>query len=189
MAIKFDLDGTLIDLIEITDRFLEKEGYTRRRPQLQYEIETNPWNIKKSRLWDIFFRVYDHWRETKLMFGAEDLVREIWERTAEPIQVITARPYEGAMSAHCICNRIFGDIPHTIAIVKSGSDKYLHMSDNDILVEDRRRTCLELAKKGLRSIIINTEYNQIENEDQIPEILARVKSPGHLISMLDVLLY
>ena len=158
--IKFDLDGTLIDLVSITDQFMVRSGFKRVRPQLQYRIKAVP-EISKAQMWDIFYMVYDHWRITPILDGAHQIMEILWHLTAEPIQIITARPPKGVTSAVCILNRIMMGIPYNIAFVDSAKDKYLHLGPDDVLVEDRRRTCLELAEIGVRTVMIKNEYNEI----------------------------
>lgn len=185
--IKFDLDGTLVDIMAMTDIILSLSDYTRVSPQPMYQIATDP-PMDNKQLWEIFFRVYRHWDETPIYPGVTDLMRKIYHATGDPVQIITARPPGGAKSAFQICNKLMDGVPYSIALVDSGSDKYMHLNPDDILVEDRRRTILELTRIGIRSIVIDKEYNKIEDEYLYPEILDRVDSVMEIIPMLDDLL-
>jgi hypothetical protein len=187
--VKFDLDGVLIDFVSIADTFLKESGYERIRPQTSYPIKCNP-EISNDKLWSIFNRVYREWERTPIFSGASELMEYIWQTTTEPIQIITARPLSGADSAHRICRKIMNGIPHSIAVAKSGREKYLHLKPGDILIEDCSQTALSLSDIGIASIIIDNEYNQIDNEDSIPEILGRVSNLHELLDFLvDIQLY
>jgi len=187
MTIKFDLDGTLIDMMEHTDRILADCGFTRQRPQRSYKVITDP-KISYEYLWTVFRRVYDEWEDTLIFPGASELVNAVWDMTAEPIQIVTARPIYGAASAHRICEKLMGGIPYSISLVKNSDDKYLFMNTDDVLVEDRRKTVINISKIGLRSIILNQEYNFIINEFKYPGIIARVHSLYDILPILPELL-
>jgi hypothetical protein len=125
---------------------------------------------------------------TPIYPGVTEIFSTLFSLTGEPVQVITARPRDSAVSTHEIVHKLANGIPYTIALTDSGDDKYLYLSPNDILIEDRRKTVLHLADIGIRSIVIDKDYNKIENESQIPEIITRVSSVHEIIPMLPNLL-
>ncbi len=185
--IKFDLDGTLVDIQEKFDHLIGLDGYKKIRPQTHFQFKTEP-EMTDSQMWEYFFKVYAQWPTTRIFDGAHELMQTLWLLTADPIHIITARPGLFAKETYGTIKRIMKGIPFTMALVDASNDKLAHLNPDDILVEDRRQTVLHLAGAGVRSIIIDKEYNYIKHEHRIPEIIARVSGVHKIIPMLPYLL-
>jgi len=166
--IKFDLDGVLIDFVHVLKFLLNRDGYET-VDDTQFQFTTNP-HLSKSEMWEYVIKAYPLWDIFPIYPGVYTLLQKVWHNTATPINVITARPIESALYTHKLLNKVMGGIPHTVALVDDGNDKLNYLDPDDILVEDRRKTALHLAKAGVRTYLIDKPYNQIPHEHRISEI-------------------
>jgi len=166
--IKYDLDGVLINIYAVIRELLRNAGYEI-RDETTWRFETVP-SLSRNQIWAFIDRAYPLWNFTPIYPGVRRLMRTMWEHTANPIQIITARPVRAAEHTHRIVQKIMEGIPYTLALVGTGADKLNYLEPRDILVEDRRKTVLHLARAGVRTYLIDKPYNQIPHEHRIPEI-------------------
>lgn len=157
--VKFDLDGVLINFAHVAKEVLKAEGYTV-NPTTEFKWTTTP-ELSNTQIWKRFKHAYTLWRITPIFDGAKELLRAVYDLTGKPVSIITARPTDYATETFKVIERVT-DVPFTVAITE-GSQKFAHLEPHDIIVEDRRRTVLQLAEIGIRSLLIDRKYNQIEN--------------------------
>jgi len=167
----FDLDGTLIDSHELIFDELDRIGYTVDRDDIsEYDIKHIEGNEPPVDFqWDLFFyRLFvEKW---DLIGPVDDYVSDflslVYGDGSEVIKVVTARPL-GALihnATSMTLGKIFPDIDFSIDVV-STSDKFRYLQGYNIVFEDRRRTCIDLAERGKLVFMIDRTYNQIEPTD------------------------
>jgi len=179
--IKFDLDGVLINFSHVAKCLLHADGYSV-NSTTRFKWTTTP-ALADSIIWDYFKESYVLWRITPIFDGARELVRAVYNYTGRPISIITARPIDYATETFKVIDRVV-DVPFSVAITE-GNQKYAHLDPGDIIVEDRRRTVLQLAEIGIRSILVDKPYNQIKNP---PPQIQRVRGLLEIERMLPELL-
>lgn len=176
--IKFDLDGVLVNLIAVTEGLLNADGIYIEPGRTGFKVTTLP-EISNNKLWKYFKQAYTFWRVTPIFDGARELTKEVYHRTGRPVSIITARPLNYASETYQQIDLIL-DVPFNVAITQ-GPTKQAHLDPDDIIVEDRRQTVVELAEIGIRSLLVDKIYNQIDNP---PSQITRVSGLPEIITML-----
>ena len=89
---------------------------------------------------------------------------------SEAVKVVTARPM-GALIHNATMQtlgKVFPGIDFSIDVVSTDS-KHRYLSGYNIIFEDRRSTCLDLARRKKLIFMIDTPYNYIEpTEVEVP---------------------
>jgi FMN phosphatase YigB (HAD superfamily) len=188
--IKFDLDGVLIKFGEYAEQLFRNRGYTVVKGE-EFHWQTQP-ALSNNQIWKVFKEAYLDYKKQEAHEGAKELLRYVWQMTGSPVHIITARPSQYTTETQLLIERHF-DVPfllgmtqHDIDGTGGGSTKHLYLEPGDIFVEDRRRTVLELEKVGIRTILVDRHYNQIEDEEDHP-LITRVDSLDEIIPMLPFL--
>jgi hypothetical protein len=188
--LKFDLDGVLVKFGEQTEDLMSMVGIKVVRSD-KFHWETDP-PMENREIWDFFKLTYTFHKRLEAHEGAQELLKYVWQMTGSPIHIITARPSNYTTETQLSIERLF-DVPFLLAMAhhdESGQggngNKHLYLEPDDIFVEDRRRTCFELEKVGIRTILVDRQYNKIENEEDHP-LITRVESLDCIIPMLPFL--
>ena len=176
--LKFDLDGVLIDFQSRVFAVLEDEGFEI-TDRDQWQFKTYP-KLTDAQLWQRINKTYDLWTSTETYPGVGFLMRSLWQMTATPIQIITARPAWCADRTIMHLNRVMDGIPYLVAMVDSGDQKINYLDPDDILVEDRRKTCIDLSRAGVRTILVDMPYNQIVDQERRYPHITRIPALTHL---------
>ena len=192
----FDLDGILINSMELIYMGLEEAGYgPDRNNHKVFHFNWLPGGEPPVDFqWDLFFYrlLTERFDETEPIDRyVRQFMNEVYYDGKEAIRVVTARPY-GALMYHAIkmtLSRHFPDIDFSIDICEYGSEKIRYLGDAiDIYFEDRRKTVLSLAKAGKIVFMRNDDYNQIDNcQDLIAIYNARLVElqPGMIVTFDD----
>jgi hypothetical protein len=164
--IAFDLDGIVCNF---SNPFIywvrEKYGLTM-IPTTNFHWESDPPINQKT-----FNRVIAEFIEfeSDLMpvfpEGAE-LVEYVFNTTRKPITFVTARERRTAGSTHEWLWEMFPGLDFFLAVVPSGADKHRYLNRFDCFIDDRRKTCLDLASRGKVVFMPQRHYN-ILNVDHI----------------------
>lgn len=156
LNIEFDLDGVLINYHAWLERFLDKRKITLLSTGNFY-FATNP-EIPLESLQRLIYKAMWDVSEINPTPEARYVISALYDMTLEPIRIITARPYMVAHPTFECVKKVLGDIPFSISFVESGSDKHLYLTKG-CYIDDRRKTCLDLAKRGFTVFMPEREYN------------------------------
>jgi hypothetical protein len=159
----FDLDGVLVDFVTAWDQVL----YTLYNVRIdmehdQYRIRTYPEMLPQNLIQKSVL-------ETCTSRGLiepypkahQSLLTAYFLCQSRPVRIVTARPVESATETHLLI-RSFTDIPYELVFSKS-SKKINYLYDQDVFVEDRRRTAISISKAGKYCYLIDKPYNRIKN--------------------------
>lgn len=171
ITIAFDLDGVLIDLVHMIDKYIlnihgidvpnmVKGGH-------DYSALTG---LSSTELWKIFRMVYKEIDSTPIFPGATELLTKLYENTHEPPMILTARPHDAASDTYAIVERMMGKTPFQLILKHPNAYKSQYLKGYKVYVEDRRKTALELFKIGLIVPLVKTDYNVIDNINEYPGI-------------------
>jgi len=183
MMIKFDLDGVLIDLHSMFELLMNRDGYEI-VPNGKFQFETSP-KLSNDEIWDYIKKAYLYTDVIPLQPFAKRLLREVYCYTTEPISILTARPLSAANHTYKVADRLMDGIPYTIALIPNPADKVFHLAPNDVIIEDRRRTVLQLAEIGIHSVLVDMPYNKLK--DPAPAEILQVPDLEHIIPLIPAL--
>lgn len=188
--LKFDMDGVLVKFGELAEKIFNEYGYQVIKGS-GFHWQTVP-ELSNNRIWGYFKQAYVEYDRLEAHDGAQELLRYVWQMTGSPIHIITARPSDYASETQLALERLF-DVPfllgmtsHDVDGTGAGSTKHLYLEPNDIFVEDRRRTVLQLEDVGIKTILVRRDYNEIENEED-HKLITFVDSLDEIIPMLPFL--
>ena len=159
--VAFDLDGTLIALTEVLFPILsamvkkDVSKYYKNRKSFDLEIPEIGLTTKViERGLKISYRLHNY---VAVYEGVYDLFFELYERTGDPIRIITARPVWCAGHTHKLVRRIMQDIPYILIFSKK---KEIYLKGFKYFVDDRRKMALDLANKGFIVFVPCCNYNE-----------------------------
>jgi len=157
LNIAFDLDGVLVDLpTAMIEDLMELTG-----KNLEYHEKFNLGEVVGQENIDkVLYRLYHSYDLIPIMDEARYVLNYLWMKTEQPITIVTARSIDYATETHKLVKRVFKDIPYILIFCGGHSNKHTYLHDFDYFVEDRRRTAIELAKKGKTVFLIDTNYNR-----------------------------
>jgi hypothetical protein len=162
----FDLDGTLVNSLDLIYEALASSGYmVDRQDHKEFQLKflkgcAPPPDFQ----WELFFyrlMTERHDEVEPIDEHVFEFLKEIYDVGQEPIRVITART-NGVLAHWSVCallNRLFPDIKFSVDIVGSGSVKHEYMFGTDIMFEDRRKTVRELSEQGNIVFMRRDSYN------------------------------
>lgn len=158
--IAFDLDGVLVNLIPRVDYYLKEMFHSSLIVGDSFRFSSDP-PLSMTKIWKaINAAIYDY-KNLKTFSGVEQLLDDIYIDTGMPIRIITARPIY-TIEATYRSVKSFCNAPFEI-VLSSPEDKWKHLMQTQVFVEDRRKTALQLASKGKIVFLVNRKYNQIKN--------------------------
>jgi phosphoglycolate phosphatase-like HAD superfamily hydrolase len=188
----FDIDGTLVNTYDLISLAFAERGFMLDTNNVEYDFKfIDGQGPPPDFQWDLFFyRLFtERFDEIKPIDDyVYEFLKKIYKDGSEPVRTITARP-SGMLMHHCcseLLKRLFPDIDFSIDVVGSGSEKYRYMLGSDIMFEDRRKTAIELSKKGIIVFVRKAEYNFMEESGNVCylynlECDLRELSPGSII--------
>ncbi len=113
--------------------------------------------------------------------GVVDFLTGLYERTLEPVCIITARPHDLSEKTYDTVES-FCPVPYNL-IFQGAYHKSVYLTNYKFFVEDRRRTALQLVRQGINVFLINKGYNQclgahglIRLENGIEDLLPNIDS-------------
>jgi len=185
ITIAFDLDGVLVNLMDMFDRTLIKHhaGYVRIRNG-QFKMETIP-PLSNSQIWKVFYDIFERPYEIEIFPGVPDVLRTIARVTGRPIRIITARPEKFVYQTSLLVKR-FTEGPVELFLVGDFKDKIKHLEGVDYFVEDRRATALLLATFGKTVFLMDRHYNQMTDDNPIWEQIIRIHDIREILDWLPV---
>ena len=170
----FDLDGTLVNSLDLIYNGLAAGGYlVDKEDHAEFQL-----NFKKGCAppldfqWDLFFyRLFTerHDEIEPIDRHVVEFMSTVYGSGQEPIRVITSRP-DGVLMHWSTCallKRIFPDIAFSVDIVGSGEVKGKYSFGTDIFFEDRRKTVRELSKQDNIVFMRADSYNHLEIHEYI----------------------
>ncbi len=137
-----------------------------------YLIETEsdlPW----PKLEKCFYLLYKRWQEIPIYPGVKEFLRDLYsEGDNDPIRIITARPaHQCANNTYKLCGRlgvpfelIMIGTPATMIPGQPDIDKFDYLHRYTFFVDDRRKTAIELSKRGKYVYMPKAEYNKLDHE-------------------------
>ena len=177
--IAFDLDGVLVDI------FLQIQEVAQDRYKVDLSKITNydfSNKLTEDQVKRIFIDLYSKYKCAKIEEGATEVLNLVWEITRKPIKIVTARSSNYATETIRLIER-FARVPFYVCFSGGHKFKYKFLKGDKCFVEDRRRTALELAEKGISVFLINKSYN-----NPLPrgyrKSIKRLKNLNHLLKIL-----
>ena len=189
LKIAFDLDGCLIN-IESVIRKLTTEIYNIEIKQFPKEIDHFDFRmatgLRNNQLWPIFRLAYKEIKTTPIFPGATELLARLYELSGEPPFILTARPFDAANETYAMVSKVAQGTPFELALKHPKADKSQYLSNYGFFVEDRRRTALELSKTEICTLLIERNYNYIED---LPKNIIYIKGVADLIPYVNDFVY
>jgi hypothetical protein len=169
LNIAFDLDSTLVDLMPMFEEIVfERYGDTIKKYR-GFIIETEK-NLPWSKLLPCFHETYRRWEEVIIYPGVEQFLQELYCYTShDPIRIITARPaYIAANDTYRLCERfgvpfelIMTGNPETMTPGQPECNKFNYLNRYRFFVDDRRKTAIDLSKRGKYVYMPKQTYNDL----------------------------
>lgn len=180
--IEFDLDSTLVEIMKPFEKIIMRKHGIDVSGSTQYDL-TKEFIISFFDVMEGFAEVYSMWNELELMPGAEKLLHDLYTMTGDPVHIITARPIEYAHESFKLMERF--NVPFTISMLDYRYNKHDYIR-KDYFVEDRRRTAIDLAKRGIKVFMPKHSYNFLRQTDECwPDNLHPINSLTELMPYLD----
>jgi hypothetical protein len=170
----FDLDGTLVNSLDLIYSALASSGYivdANNHNKFHFKFKEGlapPPDFQ----WELFFyRLFTERHDEILPVDRHvaEFMSTVYASGNEPIRVITSRPNGVLMhwSTCALLNRLFPDMTFSVDIVGSGSVKGKYTFGTDIFFEDRRKTVRELANQDNIVFMRRDSYNNLERTEYI----------------------
>ena len=167
LDIGFDLDGVVLDYIGWLEKFLKSREINIIKPRDRFHFDTEP-NIKFRELERLIYKAMKYPDSIPEHPGAGLTLKRLHELTGDPIRITTARPDFVAVETLDVIRRILPDTPFSLSFVSSGTEKWKHIRSH-CYIDDRRRTCIDLANRGYTVFMPERDYNMpVEDKRQIP---------------------
>lgn len=187
MTLDFDLDGTLVDIVSPWSRKLDDMYGVTIIPASTWQIVTGPHDITNSKKWKALRPAMQDYKNIPIYEGAMALMEQVYLfNDKRPVRIITARPADMYEPTFKLCRRVCGMVPFEL-ILAEGEKKHLHLKSSWAFVEDRRKTVLDLAQKGIRTFIVNRSYNRIPMADERLWGIRRIDHIGQLLPIIDLM--
>lgn len=153
--IAFDLDQCLIEILPMVRDLIWSKAFIDITDCKQYDI-AEEYGLDRNFVIDCIHDVLRRYDEIPLVEGAQELLHKLYENGKRPIHIITDRSIEIARETCLLMERF--KVPFTISF-SNGYSKILFLNEW-YLVEDRRKTALEVAKAEHSVILVEKSYNQ-----------------------------
>jgi len=181
----FDLDGVLVDFLSVFKYFYESIY------QKNFNIDlVNQHNIgslvtiSPKQLFHLFDICFQNWKMFPIYPGATEILAKLYEKTNEPPVILTARKYNSATSTYKLVKRIAKNTPFQLIFKSPNAHKADYIKNKyNYIVEDRRKTVLELYKRGFDPILVKKTYNKFN----IHANIWRINGVHELIPKIDFL--
>lgn len=163
--IALDLDGCIANFSEPFIAWVAKKYGVTMIPTNQFHWAAYPYI--KPQMFEEFIAEFirDGDPEIQPKQDGALLINYLWEEDPRPILFVTARHPSTAGATHNWIRKFFPQIDFMVAIVNSGSSKWRFLDQYDCFVEDRRKTCLDLASRGKTVFMPMRKYNSIKPGD------------------------
>jgi len=161
IEIAFDLDGTLINIMDPVERLLmEKYGAKIIHPD-GFQLHTEPF-LEDDLIWDCIIEAYDYHDEIKIYPGAKEIITQLYNASDnDPVKIITARPLKrSANTTYKFISERLCDLPYELVLV-SDNDKLPYLNRYTYFVEDRRKTAITLADAGKIVFLLRRPWNAL----------------------------
>jgi uncharacterized HAD superfamily protein len=166
--IAFDLDGVLIDVMPIIERYLwdlyGQDGIT--LDNGKFKIETVG-KLSNNKIWKAIKLMYKDVDAVMPEFGAIVLLDMLRDHKTK---VVTARPEQYRDDTQAVIDRLFPGVSIELCMAP-GAQKINHLEGIQFFVEDRRRNACQLAKLGKSVFLVNRPYNWMDKD---PEGVIRI---------------
>jgi len=156
LNIEFDLDGVLIDYHSCLEKFLA-DRMIKLIPTGNFHFQTEP-EIPPELLQRLIYKAMWEYDQINPFPEVPSVLKDLYYMTGDPIRIITARPYHVAHPTMDCIEKALGPIPFSVSFVASGTDKHKFLTKG-CYIDDRRRTCLDLAKRGFSVFMPERDYN------------------------------
>ena len=154
--IEFDLDSTLVEIMKPFEKIIMRKHGIDVSGSTQYDL-TKEFIISSFDVMAGFAEVYEMIEDIEFMPGAETLLHTLYAMTGDPVHIITSRPIEFAENTFLLMKRF--NVPFTISMLDYHYNKHDYIR-KEYFVEDRRRTAIDLADRGIYVIMPIHSYNQ-----------------------------
>lgn len=160
--IAFDLDDVLVDFKTALDRNLfDRHGcHLAEMNTYKFEIAGGSDAVNWP---DLIMDTLKGWIKIPIFWDVPKIMTAVYEITGEPIYIITSRPPGCEAETFMLIRAALG-VPFKVSFVPEGGSKLSYLAGYDVMVEDRRKTALELAAAGILVFLVDKPWN---------------KSPGH----------
>jgi len=155
--IEFDLDSTLVEIMKPFEKIMLREYGLDVSGSTQYDL-ADEFDLSFDKIMKGFAEVYDMIEEIEFMPGAEELLHNLYARSDDPVHIITSRPIEFAEHTFRLMERF--NVPFTISMLDYHYDKHNYIR-KEYFVEDRRRTAIDLANRGIKVFMPKHSYNKL----------------------------
>jgi hypothetical protein len=163
LNVKFDLDGVLADFIGHFKDFMMKRCY-RVETTDNFHFDIYP-KIDPIKISSFIVEASSEWSNIAPMPGARNLLTQLYIDTVSPIDIITARSLDISTETILLAQKIGMGVPVRVSFAPS-EEKYVYMDNANVFVEDRRKTAIDLARKGFCVIMPDRNYNKISGRDK-----------------------
>ena len=162
--IAFDIDGVCVDICaHIAKVMFNQEGKNIWRPEpLYYDYFKSYPKLSRGNVMRTFHTVLSNPQDTPVFPGCAEFFSRLYARSGDTIQFITARNPKYASETHRLVES-FCFVPFQIAF-SHDRDKAEFMNGFRYFVDDRRRTCIELAQSGVHAFMPRTSYNRLDRK-------------------------
>ena len=155
--IAFDLDGTLVNIMEPFIHFAYDRFGVKVQPPKQYDLTVDI-GLSRYQVDQIIDMVFEHWWLIPFYRNANIILQYLYKHTERPVTIITARnsDYEGV--TRCLLDKF--DVEYDLIFAESSGDKFQKLGDISAYVEDRRKTAICLAGRGKTIFLPDRPWNQ-----------------------------
>jgi len=171
-GVAFDLDGVLVNWFFLVESALEYTYGVKFGENRSYDCWEDI-GLLEEQVWEQIRECYGRWQEYEVEPYAEELLCKLYEKTGDPIRIVTARPVWSASDTYaCVNNVVRGKVPHVLCFADGGYEscgngKLLYLKDYSWFVDDRLSTAEILAEDGKYVFVPKRKYNEGSKNNRI----------------------
>jgi hypothetical protein len=178
VKIAFDLDGVLVNLMDVFERLLHERYGKAVSPTGNFHITVE--GVSDAEVTGLLYECITMHDKLPPFPHAAELLKRVHEVTDDVVTIVTARPKVFASETFLLLDRIC-PVPYRISMVESHTEKIVHLRNFDAFVEDRRKTAFLLAEAGMTVYLLNRPYNRCPDHPRI----RKIDHLGELLAIID----
>jgi len=168
----FDLDGVLVNFLPVFKHFYESIHQENFNIDLVDQHNLSSFvTISQKQIRHLFGICFQYWESFQIYPGATEILAKLYEKTGEPPVILTARQYSSATPTYKLVERVAKKTPFQLIFKSPNAHKADYLKNKyDHIVEDRRKTVLELFEMGFDPILVKKSYNKFNSNGNIWKI-------------------